>query len=168
MATENFITDFSLYLENLASQHKEIGHKRSEPHYFRGEMEEFFGSLRSAVNFPALIQMGSELRYAINNSMLYKVRSSAIIIADTYSADGDYDEATEKFAKCERIGEDIMMRMKSDASEKSYLVGFDINTVTATQLMNAEERYLGVRFDFEITTTFCRTPGTGIWLDRDE
>ena len=82
---------FSRYLQDLAARHKSLNHTEREPHFFRGELEEFYTGFRDRVNFPALIQEGGEIRFTSDNAdNAFKERESSFMVVQSYEDDGDY------------------------------------------------------------------------------
>ena len=76
---------FSRYLQDLAARHKSLNHTPEEPHFFRGELEEFYTGFRDRVNFPALIQEGGEVRFTSDNAdNAFKERESSFMVVQSY------------------------------------------------------------------------------------
>ena len=133
---------FSRYLQDLAARHKSLNHTPEEPHFFRGELEEFYTGFRDRVNFPALIQEGGEVRFTSDNAdNAFKERESSFMIVQSYEEDGDYDAVYEAF----------------DLKE------FRLDEVTAIPIQNVRERYAGMRYTFTTSAPFWNEIDTRNW-----
>lgn len=157
---------FSDYLRKLAACHKSINHTTEEPHFFRGELEEFYVGFRDRLNFPALVQEGSEIRFTSDNAdNAFKERESAFMVVQSYPDDNDYDAIYEAFDLCERIGDEIIRRMNCDKydSQCMEVKDFLLDEVSAIQIQNTRERYVGVRYTFTTKTPFWNETDNSKW-----
>lgn len=157
---------FSRYLRQLAADHVCLADSETEPHFFRGELEEFYMGFRDRLNFPALVQEGSEIRFTTDAAQnAFKERESSFIIVQNYAEEGDYDAIYAAFDTCERIGDEIIRRMNLDKFEAECMVvkDFKLEDVTAIQLQNVKERYVGVRYSFVTRTPFWDEIDTRKW-----
>lgn len=157
---------FSRYLQDLAARHKSLNHTPEEPHFFRGELEEFYTGFRDRVNFPALIQEGGEVRFTSDNAdNAFKERESSFMVVQSYEDDGDYDAVYEAFDLCERIGDEIIRRMNLDKYEAACMVvkEFRLDEVTAIPIQNVRERYAGMRYTFTTSAPFWNEIDTRNW-----
>ena len=157
---------FSNYLKNLASLHRCLAHTPEKPHFFRGELEEFFMGFRDRVNFPALIQEGAEIHFTTDEAdNAFKERETSFMIVQSYENDNDYDEIYAAFDLCELIGDEIIRKMNCDKYETSCMVikDFHLEDVTAIQIQNVRERYVGVRYSFPNKTLFGNEIDAGKW-----
>ena len=148
---------FGDYMQRLATLHVSLMHTPENPHYFRGELEEFYTGFRDRVNFPALIQEGSEIHFTSDQAdNSFKERESSFIIAQGYEDDNDYDAIYLAFDLCEEIGDEIIRRINADKYDPACMVikDFRIEDVTAVQIQNVRERYVGVRYSFTPKTPF--------------
>jgi len=148
---------FHTYLQHLAALHVDLSHTPEEPHYFRGELEEFYTGFRDRVNFPALIQEGSEIRFTTDQACnSFKERESSFMIVQSYEDDSDYDAIYAAFDLCEQIGDEIIRRMNADKYDPACMVikDFLLENVTAIQIQNVRERYAGIRYSFAPKTPF--------------
>ncbi|MDR0207069.1 MAG: hypothetical protein LBI45_07445 [Bacteroidales bacterium] len=168
---ENFSTPkaFGDYMQRLASLHVSLAHTPEEPHYFRGELEEFYTGLRDRVNFPALIQEGSEIRFTSDQARnSFKERDSSFMIVQGYECDNDYDAIYAAFDLCEKIGDEIIRRINADKYDPACMVvkDFLIEDASAVQIQNVRERYVGVRYTFSPKTPFWHEPDKNMWKDE--
>jgi hypothetical protein len=160
---------FCDYMQRLASLHVSLAHTAKEPHYFRGELEEFYTGLRDRVNFPALIQEGSEIRFTSDQARnSFKERDSSFMIVQDYENDNDYDAIYAAFDLCEKIGDEIIRKINADKYEPACMVikDFLIEDVSAVQIQNVRERYVGVRYTFSPKTPFWHEPDKSMWKDE--
>jgi len=165
--THNSPQAFSLYLMGLAVAHKGLLHTSAEPHYFRGELEEFYMGFRDRVNFPAMVQEGSEIRFTSDNAdNAFKERESSFMIVQSYENDDDYEAIYQAFDLCERIGDEIIRRINLDKFKAECMVvkDFLLEDVSAVQIQNTRERYVGVRYSFTIKSPFWNELDTNKWL----
>jgi hypothetical protein len=157
---------FGDYMQKLASLHIELAHTPEEPHYLRGELEEFYTGLRDRVNFPALVQEGSEIRFTSDQARnSFKERDSSFMIVQDYESDNDYDAIYAAFDFCEKIGDEIIRKINADKYEDSCMVvkDFLIEDVSAVQIQNVRERYVGVRYTISPKTPFWHEPDPNAW-----
>jgi len=157
---------FGDYMQKLASLHICLAHTPEEPHYFRGELEEFYTGLRDRVNFPALIQESSEIRFTSDQACnSFKDRDSSFIIVQDYEDDGDYDAIYTAFDLCEKIGDEIIRKMNDDKYDPACMVikDFLLEDVSAVQIQNVRERYVGVRYTICSKTPFCHQVDKSQW-----
>jgi len=159
MHEENHTTPqaFCNYMQKLATLHVDLAHTLEEPHYFRGELEEFYTGFRDRVNFPALIQEGSEIHFTTDQACnSFKERESSFMIVQSYENDSDYDAIYTAFDLCEQIGDEIIRRINADKYNSACMVikDFLIEDVTAIQIQNVRERYVGVRYSLAPKTPF--------------
>jgi hypothetical protein len=161
---------FCDYMQKLASLHVALAHTPEQPHYFRGELEEFYTGLRDRVNFPALIQEGSEIRFTSDQALnSFKERDSSFMIVQDYENDNDYDAIYAAFDLCEKIGDEIIRRINHDKYNPDCMVikDFLIEDVSAIQIQNTRERYVGVRYTVSPKTPFCNEPDKNQWKKFD-
>jgi hypothetical protein len=83
------------------------------------------------------------------------------MIVQDYECDNDYDAIYAAFDLCEKIGDEIIRRINADKYDPACMVvkDFLIEDVSAVQIQNVRERYVGVRY------TFC--PKTPFWHEID-
>lgn len=154
---------FADYLQKLAALHIDLAHTPEEPHYFRGELEEFYIGFRNGVNFPALIQEGSEIRFTSDQAKnSFKERDTSFMIVQNYENADDYEAIYAAFDLCEKIGDELIRRMNEDKYDPACMVvkDFLIEDVSAVLIQNVRERYAGIRYT-------C-TPKTLFWSEIDK
>ena len=157
------------YMQKLATLHVDLVHMPEEPHYFRGELEEFYTGLRDRVNFPALVQEGSEIRFTSDQALnSFKERDSSFMIVQSYESDNDYDAIYAAFDFCEKIGDEIIRRMNKDKYNADCMIikDFLIEDVSAVQIQNVRERYVGMRYTVSPKTPFCSEPDKNKWKNE--
>lgn len=148
-------SDLVSYFRNLASKHKSIRHSESEKHFFRFETDEVLGGLnRSDVNFPMLILEGYSYDFTDNKSdNLLKNRHMAFMLMDHLQDMTDYDELHNLWDKLEEIGDDILIKIKSDKRNPLTPVvrSFDFDSVETQLIMNEIGNMVGIRYSFTLT-----------------
>lgn len=157
------------YLRKLASLNKRLAHTDQESHYFRGELEEFYTGFRDRVNFPALIQEGSEIRFSSDNAdNAFKERETSFIIVQNYGQDDHYDEIYAAFDLCEKIGDEIIRKMNSDKYRPECMVikDFNLDYTSGIFIQNIRERYVGVRYSFTLKTLFWNEIDVNQWSNE--
>ena len=147
---KNFLSDFSDYIKSLAISHVDIAHSDEAKHYFRGEVEEFFQNLRSAVCFPCVVLESCEVEYKNGAPSFQKVRNTAFIVVADYDQLDDFSEIQNKLSLCEKIGEEFIGRIEDD-----NIFRIDMDSVVATYMQNQQQRYVGCRFAFSISEQAC-------------
>jgi len=157
---------FSTYLKDIASSLTALSHTAESPHFFRGELEEFYTGFRDRVNFPALIQEGSEIRFTTDQAdNAFKLRESAFMIVQSYENDDDYDAIHDALDLCEKIGDEIIRKMNLDKYDADCMIvkDFLIEDVSAVPMQNVRERYVGMRYSFTTQTLFWNELDTRKW-----
>ena len=160
---------FGDYMQKLASLHVSLAHTPEEPHYFRGELEEFYTGFRDRVNFPALVQEGSEIRFTSDQARnSFKERDSSFMIVQGYDDDNDYDAIYTAFDLCEKIGDEIIRRINEDKYNPDCMEvkDFLLEDVSAVQIQNVRERYVGVRYTISPKTPFWHQTDKTQWKDE--
>ena len=145
---KNFLIDYTVYMRMLATQHRRIHHTADKPHFFRGELQEFFEGLRSRVEFPCLIVESSEVGYTGTRQNLTKRRTTSFIVADSYENVGDFSEMEEKMSGCGMIAKELLGRMLTDADKPFRSV--DTDDIEGQYLANEAQRYVGYRVNLTL------------------
>jgi len=125
--------------------------------------------LRERVNFPALIQEGSEIRFTSDQARnSFKERDSSFMIVQGYDDDNDYDAIYTAFDLCEKIGDEIIRRINEDKYDPACMVvkDFLLDGVSAVQIQNVRERYVGVRYTISPKTPFWHQTDKTQWKDE--
>ena len=158
---KNFLIDYTVYMRMLATQHRRIRHTADTPHFFRGELQEFFEGLRSRVEFPCLITESSEVEYTGTRQNLAKRRTTSFIVADSYENVGDFSEMEEKMSGCEMIAEELLGRMLTDTDKPFHSV--DIEGIEGQYLANEAQRYVGYRVNLTLVEPGVCTYNKEVW-----
>ncbi len=153
MTPENFYN----YMQGLAQSHVLIGDTEEQPHFFRGELEEFYRDLRNRVHFPALIVESYELQF----EDYFKIREFSFIVAQNYEQSKAWDLVYEAFSLCERIGDEILRKIGSDA-DNGTLCG-NLVPLSAVPLLNEQHLYAGIRYTVQISEEFEEEPNPEMW-----
>jgi hypothetical protein len=160
-------SDLITYFESIATNHKSIGHKASEKHFFRMEIDEVLAGInRSDVNYPLLILEGYSFSFTDNHSdNLLKNRSGAFILLDHLSDQSDMDTMHEKWDQLEEIGTEILVKIKSDKRSREIPVvrNFQFNNVEGQLIRNSIGNDIGIRFNYTVTSPTPNTIDTDNW-----
>lgn len=162
---KNYLIDYTVYMRTLATRHRRLHHTPEEPHFFRGELQEFFEGLRSRVEFPCLIVEGSEVEYAGTRQNLTKRRNTSFIVADSYDQVGDFSEMEEKMSGCEMIAEELLGRMLTDTSKPFHNV--EIEGAEGQYLANESQKYVGYRVNLTLIEPNICIKNKEVWDDED-
>lgn len=162
---KNYLIDYTAYMRMLAEQHRQLSHTPEDPHFFRGELQEFFENLRSRVHFPCLIAEGSEVQYDGTRQNLSKHRTTSFIVADGYDQVGDYNEMEERVSGCEKIAEEILGRMMTD-SDKPFRV-VKLEEASGEYLVNEAQRYVGYRVNLTLTEPNICVTSKEVWDEQN-
>ena len=150
-------SDLITYFQNIATKHKSIGHKSTEKHFFRMEIDEVLAGInRTDVNYPMLILEGYAFDFNDNKSdNILKNRRGAFILMDHVADISDYDAIHQKWDQLEVIGDEILARIKSDKRNPDTPVvrAFDFNLLEASLIMNEINYGVGIRYQYTITGT---------------
>lgn len=146
-------SDLVEYFEKLASEHIEIKHTAKDKHFYRFELDEVLTGMCSNIKYPALILEAYDFNYSESNSdNIRKKRSGAFILIDRVSDMKDYNKIHQVWDEMELIGDDILVKMKSDKESRQVpvLKEFNISECTGTPLSITELGQHGIRFSFNL------------------
>jgi hypothetical protein len=156
------------YFENLGRRHKEIRHRDTEKHFFRMEVDEVLaGITRTDVVYPFLILEGYGYDYADSKSdNLLKNRHGAFMLLDHVSDSTDFDAIHDAWDRMEEIGDELIVKMKSDKKNPLTPVirDFDFASVVATLIANEIDGSYGIRFTYTLTSPRSNDIDPTKWL----
>lgn len=147
-------SDIIEYFKKLATEHILIGHRDSEKHFYRFEIDEVLTGLKK-INYPALVLEGYHYSLIDNKSdNVIKKRNGAFMLVDHVRDIGDYDSIHELWDRLENICDDIIARIKSDKynSAVKAVRDFDLGSVEVTLLANEQDKNYGIRCTFTISS----------------
>ena len=149
-------SDLITYFETLAIKHKSIGHSDTEKHFFRMEIDEVLGGInRTDANYKMLILEGYSFDYTDNKSdNILKNRRGYFILLDHISDVSDFYTIHQKWDELEKIGDDIMAKIKADKRNPLTPVvsTIDISQTEAQLIMNELGNDVGIRYSFVISS----------------
>jgi hypothetical protein len=158
------------YFENLARLHKEIGHSDTEKHFFRMEIDEVLaGITRTDVKYPLLILEGYGYDFADSKSdNLLKNRNGAFMLLDHVSDPSDFDAIHAVWDHMEEIGDEILVRMKTDKYNPLAPVirDFQFSSAQATLIANEIDGSYGIRFTYTLTSPRSNDVDPEKWLSE--
>lgn len=164
-------SDLIAYFENLAEKHKSILHTSAEKHFFRFEIDEVLAGInRTDVNFPMLILEGYSYDFTDNKSdNLLKNRQGAFILLDNVIDKTDFGEIHNIWDKLEAIGDDILVKIKSDKRNPLTPVvrDFDFEKVQSQLIMNEIGNSVGIRYNFTLTSPMSNDVDPMKWLEDE-
>ncbi len=156
------------YFENLARLHKDIGHTDSEKHFFRMEVDEVLGGInRTDVKHPFLILEGYGYDFTDDKcDNLLKNRRGAFMLIDHVSDQTDFEAIQTVWENMEEIGDELLVRMKSDKRNPlaPAIRDFDFSTVEASLLANELDGNYGIRFTYVLTSPRNNEVNPDKWL----
>lgn len=159
------------YFESLATKHTAILHTESEKHFFRFEIDEVLSGInRTDVNYPMLILEGYSIDYTDNRSdNILKNRRGYFVLLDSVPDASDYATVHEKWDALERIGDDILARIRADKRNPLTPVvsAFDFSSVDARLIMNEIGSTVGIRYSFAITSPAPSDVDTDKWIPEE-
>ena len=147
------------YMRELAGKYEPTAH---EGGFLRGELEEFYKSLRAKVKFPCLVTEGFKNELEKNPSeMLKKNRTTSFTVVCGYDTFNDYDAIEKALGDSERHGEEFIRKLITDGKEERCFGG--INDISTVMIENESEKYIGVRYTFTITSFIPGRPTKELW-----
>jgi hypothetical protein len=162
-------SDLIAYFESLATRHRDIRHSQHEKHFFRFEVDEVLAGInRTDVSYPMLVLEGYNFDFTDKQSdNLIKNRSGAFILLGMVSDITDYGQVHQVWDALERIGDDIIARIRHDKQSRLVPVvrDFNLESVQASLLVNAYGNNAGIRYTFTISSPepFAMNPEK--WLE---
>jgi hypothetical protein len=160
-------SDLVSYFEVIAGSHVELKHSAKEKHFFRFELDEVLTGMCSNIKYPALILEAYDFNYSESDSdNIRKNRSGAFILIDKVSDMKDYNKIHAVWDKMEEIGNDILIKMKTDKESKAVAVlrDFNINECNGTPLAVIQLGQYGIRFAFNLTSAVNNEINPDKWL----
>ena len=146
-------------MESMATNHKSIGHRDNEKHYFRGELEEFYTDLRNKVNFPALIAESFEISFDDDE----KIRETSFIVVCAYGESKNWSNIYGSMSTCESIGDELLRRMMTDADNGEICA--NVEAVSAIPLLDEQHLYTGMRYTIRVACDFDWEVNDEEWND---
>jgi hypothetical protein len=146
-------SDLISYFEKLAAEHVSIKHTASDKHFYRFELDEVLTGMCANLKYPALILEGYDFQYQESNSdNIRKRRSGAFILIDKASDRKDFNRIHDIWDFMEEIGNDILIRMRTDKESHAEPVmsDFAIEECEGVPLSITELGQHGIRFTFSI------------------
>jgi hypothetical protein len=156
------------YFQAIAQEHKEIGHREGEKHFFRFEFDEVLTGQAELANFPAFILEGYRFSFQDERSdNPVKKRTGAFILADHIPDPGDYDYIHHIWDKLEAIADDILARMRHDKRKpgcpiRDYSLSSSEGALIATEYGNL----YGIRVTFTLDSPFPTDVKPDRWLSQ--
>jgi len=158
------------YFENLARTHVDIGHTDQEKHFFRMEVDEVLAGInRTDVKYPFLILEGYGYDFTDSKSdNLLKNRSGAFMLLDHVSDSSDFEAIHAVWDHMEEIGDEILVRMKTDKRNPLTPVirDFQFSTSQATLIANEIDGSYGIRFTYVLTSPRSNDVDPAKWLEE--
>lgn len=164
---ENRFSDLVSYFEYLATNHKAIGHTASLKHFYRFELEEVLTASCMSINYPALILEGYDFSYQdAQSDNIIKTRTGAFIIIDKVKDLKNFNEIHAVWDRCEKIGDDILIRMRSDKRGRGIKVlrGFDLSDSRGSIFGVKQLGQYGIRFEFALGCVVESDIDESVWL----
>ena len=162
-------SDLITYFETLATEHISIKHTEDEKHFFRFEIDEVLGGLnRSDVNFPMLILEGYSFDFTDNRSdNVIKNRQGAFVLLGKVQDSSDYNSLHDTWDDLEKIGDDILARIRYDKQLRTVAVvrDFKIENVTANLILNEIGNHAVIRYTFTISSPFDIDYDADVWAE---
>jgi hypothetical protein len=162
-------TDLIAYFETLARQHRDIRHSDQEKHFFRFEVDEVLAGInRTDVSYPMLVLEGYNFGFTDQNSdNLIKNRSGAFILLGQITDPSDYGQVHQVWDQLEQLGDDILVRIRSDKQSRQVPVvrDFNLDSVQASLLINAYGNNAGIRYTFTISSVQPSFVDPEKWLE---
>jgi hypothetical protein len=156
------------YFENIARTHVDIGHSDHEKHFFRMEVDEVLAGInRTDVKYPLLILEGYGYDFTDNKSdNLLKNRSGAFMLIDHVPDPTDFDAIHSVWDHMEEIGDEILVRMKTDKRNPLAPVirDFQFSTSEATLIANEIDGNYGIRFTYTLTSPRSNDVNPEKWI----
>lgn len=161
-------TDLIEYFENLARRHVDIRHSETEKHFFRMEIDEVLAGInRSDVKHPYFILEGYDFGYTDQKSdNLLKDRNGAFVLLDHVADPTDFDAIHDAWDRMEAIGDEILVKIKSDKRNPLTPVirDFDFAQVKGNLIANEVDGNYGIRFTYSLVSTRSTDVDPEKWL----
>lgn len=165
MAAE--FADLVSYFERLAREHIEIKHSASEKHFYRFEVEELLVGMITKIKYPALVLEGYDFMYQDSGSdNVIKKRNGAFMLLTHVTDPLDFNAIAQAIDRMEKIGDDILVRMRADKASRAVPVlrGFNIYESDGLMLKVAQTGQYGLRFSFSLSSPVNNNVDTARWI----
>lgn len=157
------------YFKKMAKEHVKLKHTETEKHFIRLDFDELMTGLNSSkLRFPILVMEGYKIGFSDQKSdNIKKRRMGAFCLFDKVSDRGDYDRIHAVWDELEAIGDDILVRMKSDKRDpNSPVENFDMNDVDAMLISDEIGQLIGIRYTFVLESYFPSDKDETRWLTQ--
>jgi len=150
------IEKYFAYLEELATQHVEIGHALGTPKFFRVNINELDNAFKGRVGWPLLAAMDPlvNTEAQIESNMRLSIRGSVLIL-DRLNDKGDFAARLALEQKCFAIARDIILKMLNDrksyalANKSFVLPGIDLNSFDIELVPDTYTGFAGCLLNFK-------------------
>ncbi len=161
-------SDIVNYFELLATTHRDIGHSPRKKHFIRLELDELLSGLnRTDIAYPLLVLEAYSYKFTDHNSdNVLKNRSIAFMLIDHVSDAGDYTAIHATWDKLETIADELFRRIRADKRNPAInaVRDFQIDDVEAEIVYTELNSHTGLRFTFDIKSTFVTDINPDKWL----
>jgi hypothetical protein len=148
-------SDLVTYFETIAKEHVDIKHSKTDPHFYRFELDEVLGGMCNNLKYPALVMEGYDFNFSDSNSdNIRKSRSGAFWLIDYVKDKKDYDAIHAAWDRMEEIGTEILVRMRTDKASRAVEVlrDFNIGESEGIPMSVMTLGQHGIRFTFSLTS----------------
>lgn len=165
------LNDYTLFFENIARNHVDIGHTDNEKHFCRMELEEVIGGMQSGAHFRLLVMETYEFGFTDKDSdNTIKSRVCGFMLLDKPKSINNFNERAELLSDLESNVDDIlklMVQLKGAPYNHAVLYDFDINTVNVMPIMNGPDGSCGFRVVFDSKGRFDPEVDDTKWLTTE-
>ncbi len=152
------------YFENLARQHRALGHNEANPHFaYLNDEKDMLLPAQMGYPFVLLGHNG----YTVADDGQHLVWRVLLSVQTHVTDTGDDREKNMATGQCGRIMQDLLVRAKStpERLSKKWLLGIDLAGATAMMIENEDDALYGWAIEFNVSLPWCRNIDNEIWTD---
>lgn len=161
------LTEFTAYLEELATKHVDIAHTPEKPAFFSLYETENLGAIvRKATKLPFLLLKGYDYKFKDEKSdNLLKMREVEFIIVDKKGRDNTVKQVMDVWDSTEAIGDELCIKMLDDKRNRRKEVRhFDLNDIIAAPIDLQEAGLFGTSFTITVGSGRTNDINPAKWL----
>jgi hypothetical protein len=163
-------SEFVTYFENIARNHVAIGHRDTEKHFARMEMEEVIGGVKHSMHFPLMVVETYDWQlFDADSDNVMKQRTCAIMLLNKAKDKGSFNEVVKVMSDLEVVMDDIAKLMQYHKGEFDHEVvrSIDLNTVDVVPVLDGLDGSYGFRMVFMLKSGFGEGMDSSRWESVD-
>ena len=154
---------FVEYIEQLAMEHKSIGHSRKECHFSDMAEETQNAISHMKMNYPCVVVDVGDVEFSGSSSQPYENDMYSLLFLDHVKDTGDPNEIREVFHRMKTIAKDFLKRFDRDRKSEKVMSRFDITSVKMGRVYLEDAALYGYAVLLTDTSLFVNLDCNNVW-----